>query len=265
MSDSRRVYPALLKYWRLRRGLSQLDLALAADVSSRHVSFLETGRSRPSPGMILRLAAALDVPMREQNAMLREEGHASVYDEPRLDALADPAVEHVLDVMLRHHDPYPMMIVDRGYEVLRLNESSRRMLTLATGEVPEPLNLVRALFDPDGFRPFVPEWETIAGEMIARLHRETLREPHNERLAALLDEIRTQPGLPDAWHYPDFSRGTEGALPLRFQVGTQTLSFVAMMTAFQAPQNITLAEVQIESYYPADAETEAVCREWLTA
>ena len=264
MPDRTRVFPALLNYWRRRRGMSQLDLALAAEISSRHVSFLETGRSRPSHGMILLLGSVLDMPLREQNVMLREEGHPPAYPEPPLDGLADPVVERTLDLLLRTHEPFPVMILDRGYSVLRLNRAAEKMVTFTLGGVPEGLNIVRAFFDPNGFKPFILDWDTIAREAIARLHREALRTPNNDGLAALRDEVLAMPGVPDTWREPDFSRGTEGALAVRFLAGGQTFSFLTMLTVFQAPQNVTLEELQIETYLPADDETEQACRSMLS-
>ena len=264
MNEHSQVFPALLKYWRTRRGLSQLDLALTADVSSRHISFLETGRSRPSENMVLLLAATLDVPLRERNTMLREAGFAPAFEEPDLDAL-NPDIEHAIHVMMRQHEPFPMMILDRAYNVLRLNEAAQRMVTLCLGNVPAQWNAMRTFFDPNGFRPFVLDWETTARMALARLHRESLRTRQDNRLRALLDDLLASPGVPESWQSHDLSHGTEGVLSLRFQVGDLALSFVATMMSFQAPQNVTLEEVQIESYFPADQATENACTQFLGA
>ncbi|MEO0560036.1 MAG: helix-turn-helix transcriptional regulator [Bacteroidota bacterium] len=259
MSTESRVFSALLKYWRTHRGLSQLDLALAADVSSRHISFLETGRSRPSEDMVLLLASTLDVPLRERNVMLREAGFAAAFDEPSLEALNAPGIEHALAMMLQRMNPFPMMVLDRAYTVLRLNEAARRMATVGLGSLPETWNAMRALFDPNGFRPYVLDWESTAQSAVARLHREVLRSPHDERLAALLEEVLAVPGVSAAWRQLDPARGAEGALTLRLHVGGQVLSFITSMMSFHAPQNVTLDEIQIESYLPADEATELAC------
>ena len=259
MQDQSQVFPALLKYWRLRRGMSQLDLALTAEVSARHISFLETGRSRPSKKMVLLLAATLDVPLRDRNSMLREAGFPAAFDEPGINAL-DPSIEHAIGLMLRQHEPFPMLIVDRCYNVLRMNQAAQCMIELCVGSTPERWNVLHAFFDQNWFRPFVQDWENVAQLAIARLHREVLRTPQNKRLRELLDDLLSAPDIPASWQTHDLSRGAEGALNLRFEVGGQVLSFVATMMAFQAPQNVTLEEVQIESYFPSDTATEQACR-----
>lgn len=264
MSTTSRVFSVLLKYWRMRRGLSQLDLALEADVSARHISFLETGRSQPSQEMVLLLASTLNVPLRERNVMLREAGFAPVFEEPTLDAL--PAgIEHALTVMLKQHEPFPMMVLDPGYTVLRMNQAAERMVAFCLGTVPERWNALHAFFDADGFRPFVHDWETTAQKALARLHREALHAPHDERLVHLRERILNTPGIPQAWRKLDLATGSEGALNLRFQVNGQMLSFVVTMMSFHAPQNVTLDEIQIESYFPSDASTEEACRRFFGA
>lgn len=260
MNERSEVFPALLKYWRNRRGLSQLDLALTADVSARHISFLETGRSHPSKNMVLLLASTLDIPLRERNTMLREAGFAPAFQEPGIDAL-DPNIEHAIQVLLRQHEPFPMMIVNRSYDVLRMNNAASCMVAMSVGHVPERWNAIRAFFDQEWFRPYVLDWESAARIVIARLHREALQTPNDNRLRDLLDELLDAPDVPEGWRTHDMAYGSEGALHLRLQVNGQVLSFVTTVMAFQAPQNITLEEVRIESYLPSDEATEKMCQE----
>ncbi|MEM1271773.1 MAG: helix-turn-helix transcriptional regulator [Bacteroidota bacterium] len=259
MSESSQVFPALLKYWRRRRGLSQLDLALTAEVSARHVSFLETGRSKPSKGMVLLLGSVLDVPLREQNVMLREAGFAPHFPEPALDALGDPGVQHALDAMLQHHAPFPMFVLDRAYNVLRMNTPARCMIESALGNVPVPLNVANAFFGPDGFKASIENWEAVAKSFIGRLHREVLQAPNDARLSGLLEEVLGYPDIPEAWRTPDLTTGSESALTVRVQASGEILTFVVAMMAFHAPQNVTLEEIQIEAYFPGDAQTAALC------
>ncbi|MEM8489083.1 MAG: helix-turn-helix transcriptional regulator [Bacteroidota bacterium] len=260
MKARSQVFSALLKYWRMRAGMSQLDLALTADVSSRHISFLETGRSQPSQEMVLLLAAVLDIPFRDRNVMLREAGFTPVFDEPGIHAL-DPGITHALNVMLRHHEPFPMMVLDSAYNLLRMNEAARCMIGLAISPIPDQFNVMRAFFDPAGFKPFVLDWELTARKAISRLQRELLHTPHDERLKAVVEDILKAPDVPADWQKHNLAEGTEGSLHIRFQAGEHTLSFVSTMMSFQAPQNITLEEIQIESYLPADAITEHLCRD----
>src|SRR5215468_3117566 len=145
-----RLFPALLKHWRGKGGLSQLDLALAADVSARHVSFLETGRAQPSREMILRLAAALDVPLRDQNAMLQAVGLPEAWSSAT-DAAMTPPIERAILRMLEKHEPYPMVVVNRRYDLLRANNGATRLLggfVMDPAALTQPLNVCRALFDP---------------------------------------------------------------------------------------------------------------------
>ena len=258
MSERNQVFPALLKYWRTRRGLSQLDLALTADVSARHISFLETGRSQPSEQMVLLLSATLDVPLRERNTMLREAGFSPAFEEPGIDAL-DENIEHAIQVMLRQHEPFPMMIVNRSYDVLRMNKAASCMVSMCVGRIPDRWNAIRAFFAQEWFRSYIVDWEITARATIARLQREALQNRADSNIQNLLDEILDEPGIPETWRTHDLSLGSEGTLNLRFKVNDQVLSFVTTVMSFQAPQNVTLEEIQIESYFPSDRGTEEAC------
>src|SRR5262249_53026664 len=157
-----RLFPALLRHWRTRRGHSQLDLALAADVSSRHLSFLETGRAQPSREMVLRLAATLQVPLRDQNALLRAAGFADEFAEPDANGGPPPSIAGAIERMLAQHEPFPLTVLDRGYTVLRANEGGTRILSrfvLDPAALGSPPNVFALLFDPRLARPFVVDWE----------------------------------------------------------------------------------------------------------
>lgn len=258
-----RLFPALLRYWRGRRGLSQLDLALSADVSSRHVSFLETGRSSPSEGMILRLAAALDVPLREQNELLRTAGFEPIFEEPPLNALADASVAMAIERMLAQHEPYPMVVMDAGYEILKTNHGADALLMNLVADptaLTPPLNGMDILFDPRLIRPFIVGWEVAAKELLARLHREALRHPEDGRLGDLRDRLLAYPDVPQEFHQPDFARGRAATFSIRLERDDLALSLLTAVTSFSAPQNVTVEELRIESYFPLDAATDAACR-----
>lgn len=170
------LFPALLKYWRRQRGLSQLDLALSADVSARHVSFLETGRSSPSTEMVLQLATTLGVPLRQVNVMLRAAGHEPHYDES--DGALPAGVLDALSLLKNHHEPFPLIVVDRTYRVRDLNRAASVLLGMILG-VPEPdpqgdpiqvealdLNLARLTFDPDGAQPLLVNFDEVGRELL---------------------------------------------------------------------------------------------------
>jgi transcriptional regulator with XRE-family HTH domain len=256
------LFPALLRDWRSRRGMSQLDLAIAADVSSRHVSFLETARADPSREMVLRLAGALNVPLRDQNALLRASGFAEEFAEPSVTGGLAPSIAHALDRMFAMHEPFPIAAVDRRYDVLRMNDGGARILSrfvLDPSVLAGRANLFVALFDPRAARPFVVDWERVAHGMIARLHREVLARSGDADLAALLRALLEYPGVPPAWRQPDFSAPSEPTLTLRMRRDGLDLSFLTTITSFSAPQNVTLEELRIESYFPLDDATATAC------
>ena len=248
------VFPALLRYWRQQRGMSQLDLGLTAEVSARHISFLETGRSQPSVEMVLLLSETLAVPLRDRNELLRGAGFAPQYPEPAVGELLDGPLGAVLDLMLTHHEPYPMMVFDGLYNVVRVNEGGSMFLTLAGITEPVGANLMRALFT-DSSRSLISNWEEVAGEVLRRIQRQALFRPNDEEMANLLDELVSQPGVPDRWRTPDLSGPSDPMLTMRVRVGQADLAFLATITAFSTPASVTVDELQIESYLPIDEAT----------
>jgi transcriptional regulator with XRE-family HTH domain len=258
-----RLFCALLKYWRHRRGLSQLDLALAADVSHRHLSFLETGRARPSRDMVLRLASMLDVPLRDQNALLDAAGFEPAYPEPAFGADLPDTIKLTLKHMFEQHEPYPLVVVNRAYDVLDANRGAAQLFVqggapaLAEGQ---RLNLYRMLFDPAGVRPHVVEWQRVARALLSRLHREALARPDDSTLSSLVHELLEYPDVPREWRQPDFTDQNDPTLPIYFRRGNVQLGFLTAITAFSAPQNVTLDEIRIESYFPIDELTRRACQ-----
>ncbi len=258
-----RLFPALLKHWRGRRGLSQLDLAVSADVSARHVSFLETGRAQPSREMVLRLGSTLEVPLRDQNAMLQAAGHPEEFVELSFDEGLPPEISGAIERMLTQHEPFPMMVMDRHYNQVRTNSGAARLLGGMIAEpsaMPERINVFHVLFDPRLARPFIVEWERVARALLSRLHRESLARPEDQELAALVRSIFEYPDVPQEWRQPDFSAPSEPTLTFRIRRDDVELSFLTTVTIFNAPQNVTLEELRIESYFPTDEVTEAFCR-----
>lgn len=266
MSDADRspgLFAALLKHWRGQRGLSQLDLALAADVSSRHVSFLETGRSAPSAEMVLRLTAALDVPLRHINALLRAAGHPAVYPESGADKALPEPIKTALDLMKSHHEPFPLVVIDRGYEVIDLNQGA---LAVFGSVVPDlsvaakaGLNLARLTFDPAGAQPALVNFAEVGRELLWRIQREVLAE-RDGPLRALLDDILALPTVADHWRDVDLSVPSSPALIVHFRARGRDLKFITTVTAFQAPQAVLLDELRIETWFPYDSATAEACR-----
>jgi len=258
-----RLFQALLRDWRNRRGLSQLDLAGAADVSARHLSFLETGRAQPSREMVLRLASTLSIPLRDQNALLRAAGLADEFPEPSVtNGLPEPIL-HALELMLAQHEPFPMTVLDSRYDVLRMNEGAARLLPKFIAEpsaIPERPYAMVMLFDPRLMRPFILDWERIAHGLIARLHREALTRGDDGEPASLLRLLLEYPGVPAAWRQPDFLSPSDPVLIIKVRRGDLALGFLSTITVFNAPQNVTLEELRVESLFPLDDATARACK-----
>ncbi|HEY7072152.1 MAG TPA: helix-turn-helix transcriptional regulator [Acidimicrobiales bacterium] len=247
----------LLAHWRGVRRMSQLALASEAQVSPRHVSFVESGRSRPSAAMVLTLARALDVPLRERNQMLLAAGHAPVYPEADLDAPAMAPVRAAVDRILDHHSPFPAVVKDRHWNTVIANEPARALLGwLLGGPPPRPANFVRLIFDPDGLRPHVANWDVVAEMLIQRVHREAVAGTADLETLDLLDEALARPGVPEAWRSPDFVLAPTPMLPIVFAKDGLRLSYFTMVTSLGTPLDITAQELRIESFYPADEATE---------
>jgi transcriptional regulator with XRE-family HTH domain len=240
----------LIKQWRQRRRLSQLDLAIAANVSSRHLSFVETGRSRPTSQMILHLAEQLEVPLRDRNALLLAGGYAPAYPERTLAAPELQAVRSALQRVLAGHEPYPAAVVNRWWELVDANAG----IGLFTGDVsPEllepPVNVLRLSLHPDGMAPRIanlPEWRA---HLLARLHRQA-EATGDPRLTALHDELTAYPGGQAQPPLP-----ADVVVPLRYRTPRAELSFLSITAVIGTPMDVTVEELAIESFYPADAET----------
>ncbi len=262
MRDEPRLLPALLRHWRTLRGLSQLDLALAAEVSARHVSFIETGRAQPSREMILRLAAVLGVSLRDQNVMLRAGGFEAAFPEPSLSQYMPGPIEDAIGRMLSRHEPFPMVVLDRCSNVLRRNQGARRLISRIVpepGALPSPPNLLRLLLDPQLARPALLDWERTARTLLSRLQRERMERPGDAELAALAESLFQIPSVPASLRQPDLAAPSEPTLSLRLRVDGVTLAFLTTVTTFSAPQNVTLDELRLESYFPLDDATARAC------
>lgn len=252
------LFPALLKHWRKKRGLSQLDLSLTADVSARHISFLETGKAKPSRGMVLRLGSALDVPLRDQNALLRAADLEEAFEQPPVQTLLEGPLGRAVQRMMAHHDPFPMIVLDRRYDLLNANRGATWMLERFVQDptaLAPPLNAFHLLFDPRLFRPFVQNWPALAKDLLNRLQREALHNPGDEALVELQDELRTHPDVPQDFMQLDLSRPSAPTFTVNLKRDDLRVQFFGTVTVFSAPQNVTAQELRIESYFPLDEAT----------
>jgi transcriptional regulator with XRE-family HTH domain len=242
----------LLRQWRHRRRLSQLDLAIAADVSARHVSLVETGKSRPSAEMILRLAEQLDVPLRERNRLLLAAGFAPRYAERPLGRQALSAAWGAIERVLRAHEPYPALVIDRRWNILMRNRALDPFLAgVAADLLDPPINMVRLGLDPRGLAPHIVNLAQVRTLLRTRIARQLDTAPDSE-LAALHDEFLA-PHSGEAGPQVE----SEVTIPMIFRFGGRELRLFSTTTTFGTPADITLDEVAIESYYPTDAESAA--------
>src|SRR3954468_7171022 len=201
----------LLREWRSRRRVSQLDLALEAGVSSRHVSFIETGRAQPSREMVVMLARVLDVPLRDRNDLLMSAGYAAIYRATDLDAPALEQARRALDFMLRQQEPYPAIVVDRSWTILKANGGAARLVeTFADPSAASEWNgnAMRLMFHPRGLRPHIVNWEAMAAALIQWLHRDVLSGLGGEPARTLLHELLSYPGVPPRWRTLDLDVST---------------------------------------------------------
>jgi len=250
---------ALLREWRHRRNLSQLELASRTGVSTRHVSFVETGRARPTPGMILRLCDELAVPLREQNRVLLAGGFAPAHPEHRLSEPPMAEVAAAIDAILAAHLPYPALVIDSGWDLVAANDAAYSIFGgVAPRLVEPPVNVIRLSLDPEGLAPSIRNLAEWRGHLLARLRHEydAGRDP---RIAALIDEHATASEDADDAADPEGTDRSPGlVVPLRLMVGDDELRLLSTTTVFGTPREVTLSELAIEAFYPADAPTRRV-------
>jgi transcriptional regulator with XRE-family HTH domain len=253
---------ALLQYWRKTRNLSQLALANEAAVSPRHVCFLETGRAKPSREMVLHLADTLSVPLRERNALLMAAGYAPMFQESSLEAPQLASVRAAIDAILAQQEPYPAVVMNRGWDIVTANQAAARFFGLLLGDrsVPGAGNVLRLMFHPEGLRPCVTNWDAVAPALVQRLHREAIGGVLDDESRKLLAEILGYPGVPAGWRTPDPASALLPVLPVSFQHGPLRFDFFSAVTVLGTPQDITLQELRIESFFPVDAATAAAAR-----
>jgi transcriptional regulator with XRE-family HTH domain len=247
----------------VRRSLSQLDLAVESGVSSRHLSFIETGRAQPSREMVLLLARVLDVPLRDRNDLLTAAGYAPVYQATDLEAPAMTQVRRALDFILRQQEPYPAILIDRHWNVLKANGGTVRLVErlldpAATAELGS--NTMRLMFHPRGFRPHITNWDAVAAALIQWLHRDVLSGFADVETRRLLDELLSYPDVPPRWRTLDLDVSIAPFLPIEFRVGDMELRYFSTLTSLGTPHDITLQELRVEAFFPADETTEEAAR-----
>lgn len=246
-----------LKSWRKKRNLSQMALGLQADVSSKHISFLENERAQPSRDMVLHLARVLDIPLADRNALLSLSGFAEAY---RRNSLTDESlapVQQALVRILENHNPYPAFVLDWEWNILQMNQAQLKLSTLIKDAKPdfEPSsNLIDLVFSEQGFKPMIKNFDEVASHLIQRLRKEHAY--YQDRQSELLTRVER------TWGYPinasrSLTQPTSPIINLTISLGTHTLSLFSTLATFGTPVDITVQELVIEQYFPADAATES--------
>jgi len=258
------MFGPMLRSWRRRRGASQLALALQSGVSQRHVSFLESGRAKPSREMVVQLSTALDVPLRQRNTMLLAAGFAPVYRESNLGAPELTPVRQAIARMLKQQEPYPAVVIDRLWNLLDANEAAAAFtLFLYEGPPPAPPpgkqpNLLRSLLDPRELRSKVANWEEVARYLVSTTYAEILADGGEPKALAFIQDIMAYPDVPASFRKLRFEERPPPVLTVDYIVGGKSLSVFTTIATLGTPQDITLQEVRIECFFPADDRSDAL-------
>ncbi|AWM87823.1 transcriptional regulator [Microvirga sp. 17 mud 1-3] len=250
-----------LRDWRQRRRMSQMDLALEADISTRHLSFLETGRSQPSREMVLHLADRLDIPLRERNILLVAAGYAPVYSQRPLDDPALQAARQAIDLVLKGHEPYPALAVDRHWSLVAANGALMPLVGAVDPVLLKPpVNVLRLSLHPGGLAPRIANFSEWRDHILARLHHQ-VEMTADAVLMKLMDELRAYPAPAGTSRTPHPRQDYAGVLvPLRLRSEEGELTLFSTTTVFGTPVDVTLSELAIEAFFPADPETAAILR-----
>jgi transcriptional regulator with XRE-family HTH domain len=256
-------FGGMLREWRQHRRLSQLELSLRSGISQRHISFLETGRSRPSRPMVIGLADALAIPLRERNALLECSGFRAAYGESSIDDVAMSLFREALQLAIEHHEPYPAIVVDGRWNIALANQGALRFFghfvdifaALERIGSPDAFQIVRLCLDDAGLKPFIRNWTELVYSFLQRARQALLQNPGDGELKGLIDEILGHPNAPLRWHAPDWKTPPSPAINLVLDDGSHTWSLFTMLAHFGAPQHVTIEELSLELFYPADPAT----------
>ena len=260
-------FGSALRYWRTRRGYSQLRLAVDSSVSQRHLSFLESGRSQPSRDLVLKLGIVLDVPLRQRNAMLLAAGFAPAYQERNLSDPELSSVMQALDFMLRQQAPFPALVVDRLWNLVMFNEPAAGFMKWLLGlpldaTIPRDgsINVLRLMLDPNGLRPRLVNWQAVCADSLLWIQREAMADGPGSEATALLAELSALPGIAGLGqaaegHLPNLDRRALPFLPLTIAHEGAVLNLFTTITTLGTPHDVTVHELRLEAFFPADAAT----------
>jgi transcriptional regulator with XRE-family HTH domain len=254
---------ALLRHWRDIRGRSQFELSLDTGVSQRHISFIESGRSAPGRQTLLDIAQALDIPLRERNTVLLAAGYAPIYSEGAWNAAEMQTITAAMGRVLQQHEPFPALVMDRYWNVLMANDAAPRFFNsfIDMAARQGPRNMLHLIFDPDGMRPFVADWESVAKSLIQRVYRESVGRVVDEKTRELLAALLAYPDVKAEWKSPKALgampvTSNMPVIPLSFVKDGKVLNYFSMVTTVGTPQTVAAQELRIECLFPADEVTE---------
>ena len=256
-------FGAMVRRWRSHRRQSQETLAEGAQISARHLSCLEAGKASPSREMVLVLANALEMPLRERNLLLGAAGFAPIYRESLLDGPDTEPVRRALGAILAKQEPYGAVVFDRGWTVLQMNDGAGRLFSRfppTTGDARIALNLVRSIFHPAGLRQWLVNWTEVATATAERVHRDAAAHPDDEALLALRDEVFAYPGVPGIHGRPRAGHSAEPFVVAHLKNGAEEVRLFTVVTTLGTPLDVTAQELVIESYFPADDASERYLR-----
>ncbi|MGN6108080.1 MAG: helix-turn-helix domain-containing protein [Kofleriaceae bacterium] len=261
MADS---FGARLRSWRLARRVSQEALAARAGVSARHLSFVENGRSQPSREVVLAVAGALEVPLRERNGLLTAAGFAPVFRASPLEGDELAHLRRALDHVLAQQEPFGAVVVDRHWNLVRLNRGATKLFERCPPTTPEGMaasrNLLLGTVHPGGLAPYIVNWAEVAGGLVARLHREVTARPGDEELSRLLARVLAQPNVPQEWRAPAPGRSAAPFVTVHLRAPALEVRMFTMLTSIGTPLDVTAEELHVETYFPVDDASEAVMR-----
>ena len=261
--DRKSGFPTRLASLRKWRGLSQLQLASAADCSQRHISFLELGRTQPSREMLRRLSAALALSLRQSNDLLLAAGFAPIWSDTPFDAEALAPIRQALDFMLKQQEPYPAVVVDRRWNLLRANNGAVAMVEFLVGPLAQDaaVNLADALVAPDVLRPYLTNWPEVVAYFVRSVEADAAADATMET-AALRDRLLSYPGVRSSLATPFAETAAASVLPMRFAKGEVSLELFTTLTTLGMPQDATMQEIRIECFFPMNEATGKVFGHW---
>ena len=262
MTDPLPIFSTLLKQWRQHRRLSQLDLASRTGVSQRHLSFLETGRAKPSRPMVLALASGLDIPLRERNSLLQSAGFAAAFAERPLDTEGQRVFRQAIEQTLNHQEPYPAIVLDGNWNLAMANNAALTFFNLfvdpfaalAKLGAPQQFQMIHLCLAEEGLKPYIVNWHELIASFLSRARRAQLANPKHPHLADIIETILAHPDAPEDWRTV-WSAHSDPALLMTLRKGDQEYRLFTMMAHFGAAMDVTLEELSVELFYPADDAT----------